>query len=174
MKNINLIIGPLIIIFVAVLLRIFPHPPNFAPIAAMALFGGAYLPRRYAFILPILVMFLSDLFIGFHSQVVFVYGSFMLTVLIGMWISKNKNIKNVFLGAVGASILFFLITNFGVWFIGPSSYSPNLSGLIESYVMGFPFFRNTLMGDLFYTGIFFSSYEFAKNLVLNKSLIFKK
>jgi len=158
MKNtiINLI-TPLSIILFAVLLRILPHPANFAPIGALALFGGVYLSKKYALVLPLLVMLISDFFIGFHNTMIFVYISFLLTGLIGMWVRKNKDVKNIFLASIFSSILFFIVTNFGVWAMG--WYPKTLSGLIETYVLAIPFFRNTALGDLFYTGVFFGSFE---------------
>jgi len=162
------LLNPTVIILFAVTLRLVPHPPNFAPIAAMALFGGAYLNRRYALVVPIAALLLSDLVIGFYSPLVMVsvYGSFVLTGLMGLWLKKRKSAGNVVLTAMGASILFFLVTNFAVWAAG--SYARDLSGLAQSYLMGLPFFRNTLLGDLFYTGVFFGGYELVKSLAVQK------
>lgn len=142
------------------MLRLVPHAPNFAPISAMALFGGAYLNRKYALIVPLIAMFLSDIFLGFHGTIIYVYGSFVATGLIGLWLRKHKNFTNVVGTAFFSSLLFFLITNFGVWLEG-KLYSANLSGLMESYIMAIPFFRNTVLGDLFYVALFFGSYELA-------------
>lgn len=152
------VISPLIIIIFAVVLRLLPHPPNVAPIAAMALFGGVYLNKKYALIVPLVAMFLSDIFLGFYPEVIFVYGSFLLTGLIGLWLRHHKSFQNVILASLSSSILFFLITNFGVWLMG-TMYSKSLDGLFESYFMGLPFFRNTLLGDLGYVGLFFGGYE---------------
>ncbi len=148
-----------------VVARLLPHLPNFTPIAATALFGGVYLKKRYALIIPLAAMFISDIFIGFHSMMPYVYGSFVLTGLIGMWLRTHKNVQNVAAGALISSILFFLITNFGVWAGG--MYARDLSGLLESYVMAIPFFKNTILGDLFYTGAFFGAYELVKMIVYN-------
>lgn len=157
------LLNPSVIILFAVILRLVPHVPNFAPISAMALFGGVYLNKKYALIVPLIAMFLSDIFLGFHNTMVFVYGSFVLTGLIGLWLRKRKNFTNIIAAAFLSSLLFFLITNFGVW-LESRFYSPNIPGLVESYVMGIPFFRNTILGDLFYTGLFFGSYELALKL----------
>ncbi|HEX7456647.1 MAG TPA: DUF6580 family putative transport protein [Candidatus Nanoarchaeia archaeon] len=159
------LVNPSLIIGLAVLARIVPHAPNFTPIAAMALFGGAYLDRRWAILVPLVAMFLSDIFIGFYSPVVMisVYGSFVLTGLIGLWLKNRKLPRTVVLAAVGSSVLFFLITNFAVWLGG--WYPRNLAGLVEAYTMAVPFFRNTLLGDLFYTGVFFGGYELILRLV---------
>ena len=167
-KFFDKLLNPTVIILFAVTLRLVPHPPNFAPIAAMALFGGAYLNRRYALVVPIAALLLSDLVIGFYSPLVMVsvYGSFVLTGLMGLWLKKRKSAGNVVLTAMGASILFFLVTNFAVWAAG--SYARDLSGLAQSYLMGLPFFRNTLLGDLFYTGVFFGGYELVKSLAVQK------
>lgn len=154
----NKLINPLLIILFAVLIRLMPHLPNFAPIGAMALFGGVYLSKKYALFVTLIALFVSDIFLGFHETMVFVYGSFLLTGIIGLWIKDHKNTKNIVLGAFVSSSLFFLITNFGVWIMG-NWYPKNMAGLAECFTLALPFFRNTILGDLFYTGLFFSSYE---------------
>lgn len=158
------ILGPLLIILFAVLMRLVPHPANVAPIAAMALFGGVYLDKKYALIVPLIALFISDIFIGFHDTMVFVYGSFLLTGVIGIWLRQRKSFLSIFLGALTSSILFFLITNFGVWLVG-TMYPKNANGLLESYILALPFFRNTILGDLFYTGLFVGGYELALALL---------
>jgi len=150
------------------LARLLPHAPNFAPIAAMALFGGAYLNKKYAIIIPLVAMFISDAFIGFHDTMIYVYGAFALTGLMGIWLRKHKSIVNVFGATLFSSVLFYLITNFGVWAQG--MYARDLSGLMQSYIMAIPFFKNTLLGNFFYTAMFFGTYEFVKALASKKSL----
>lgn len=151
-----------LMVFAAAFVRLIPHPPNFAPIAAMALFGGAYFNKKsFAFAVPLAAMFLTDLIIGFHSGMWIVYLSFALIVVIGMLILKKVSVKNVVLASVTASISFFIITNFGVWAFG-TMYPKNITGLIECYVAAIPFIHNTLIGDLFFSGIMFGVYEFAK------------
>lgn len=162
------LISPFLIIVFAVILRLLPHPPNFAPIAAMALFGGAYLDKKYALIVPLLAMLISDLFLGLHQTMVFVYGSFLLTGLIGLWLKKHKSLKNILLATISSSILFFLITNFGVWLVW-DFYPKDFYGLIQSYILATPFFRNTILGDLFYTGLFFGSYELLLWFLMRKA-----
>ncbi len=154
---------PLLIISIGVLMRLVPHSPNFTPIAATALFGGTYLSKKYAFIIPVAAMLVSDYFIGFHHTMVYVYGSFILTGVIGIWLREHKSVRNVIGASLLSSVLFFLITNFGVWVNG--AYARDISGLWQSYMMGIPFFRNTVAGDLFYTGAFFLSFEAAKSLI---------
>lgn len=162
----------ILVVLIASVLRLLPHEPNVAPIAAMALFGGAYLSKKKAFVIPVLAMVVSDYFIGFHSVWMWVYGSFLLTVVLGFFIRKNLSFKNIILASTISSVSFFLITNFGVWFAG-TMYPKNLTGLLECYYMGLPFFRNTLVGDYGYNLIFFGSYflirNYEKNLVGNVS-----
>lgn len=160
-KIINFI-SPFSVIAAAVLLRLVPHEPNVAPIGAMALFGGSYLPKKYALPIPILTMFVSDIFLGFHNTIAWVYGSFILIGLIGMLLKNRVNPGNVLLASLASSVLFYLITNFGVWFNG-SMYPKTLSGLLQSYVLALPFFRNTLLGDLFYSGVFFGGYALVRS-----------
>jgi hypothetical protein len=161
-----------------ILLRLVPHLPNFSPISATALFSGTYLKKRYSFILPLVAMAISDYLLlyanpfggsvtglqpitaMFHSTTPYVWGSFMISGLIGLWLRKNNTPSNIILAALVASTQFFLITNFGVWAAG--AYSRGLDGLLTSYVMGLPFFQWTILGDLFYTGVFFGSYALAK------------
>jgi hypothetical protein len=146
--------------------------PNFTPIAAMALFGGTYLNRKYALLVPIIAMLVSDIFIGFYSPIVMfsVYSSFVFAGLIGLWLAKRKSVTNVIFAAAGSSILFFLVTNFAVWFMW---YPRNFVGLTTCYTLAIPFFRNTLLGDLFYTGAFFGGYELVLRLVKKTRLATK-
>ncbi|BDQ02629.1 DUF6580 family putative transport protein [Ignavibacterium sp.] len=151
-----------IMIFAAAFVRLLPHPPNFAPIAAMALFGGAYFNKKsFAFAVPLVAMFLTDAIIGFHSGMWIVYLSFALIVVIGMLMLKKVSIKNVVLASVTASLSFFIITNFGVWAFG-TMYPKNIAGLVECYIAAIPFIQNTLLGDLFFSGVMFGIFEFAK------------
>jgi len=149
-------------IFIAAFVRLIPHPPNFAPIAAMALFGGAYFNKKWAaFLIPLAAVFLTDLFLGFHSTMWAVYLSFVLIVGIGMLMIKQKKVSNIFIASVSASVLFFVITNFAVWASG-IYYPKDLSGLAASYTAAIPFFHYTLLGDLFFVTLMFGSYELVK------------
>ena len=148
---------------IAPLVKFLPHIPNFAPIAAMALFGGTYLNKKYALIIPIVAMLIADYFIGFYSPYIMtsVYGSFILIGLIGIWLRNHKTLPNIVGGTLSGSIIFFLITNFAVWAVPRSFYPHTIQGLIDCYIMALPFFRNTIAGDLFYVTIFFGVYELA-------------
>jgi hypothetical protein len=165
------------VIFIGAFLRVLPHPANFAPIGALALFGGVYLDKRVALWLPIAAMIVSDAFIGFDSIIsrLTVYGAFLLIGLVGMWIRNHKNIFTIVAGSLSASVIFFLVTNFA-FFYPLKMYDHNFAGIIAAYAAGVPFFRNTLFSDLVYTAVFFGSFElvqiFAKrraNVVYNKS-----
>ena len=149
--------------------RLLPHPWNFTPIAAVALFSGVYLGGKYAFSVPLLAMFLSDIFLGFYDWklMLVVYGSFTLVGLMGLMIKKRKNPMTVLGGTLAASISFFLITNFAVWQFS-FWYPKTLSGLFQCYLLALPFFRSALLGDLFYTGVLFGTYELILILVRKK------
>lgn len=173
MKDLKLV--PIILIIFAVLSRLLPHPANFAPITALALFSGVYLPKKYAFVIPIFGMLISDYFIGFYGMTMFfVYGSFFVSSLIGLWLKNHKHLLNILGASLTSSIIFFLISNFGVWVDPFSSYTKDFSGLINTYIMAIPFFRGTLFGDLFYTGVLFGLYElgfyFSKKFLSKKYL----
>jgi hypothetical protein len=160
-------------IVAAVILRLMPHLPNFAPIAALALFGGTYLNKKYALGVPILAMLISDYLIGFYNPWIMlsVYGSFVLIGLIGLWLKKHKTIPNVLGASIFGSIIFFLITNFAVWAVPHSMYPHNLQGLLQSYIMGLPFLKNTLAGDLFYVATMFGLYELVLWLTLKRRVV---
>lgn len=146
------------VICIAVVLRLLPHSPNVAPIAALALFSGAMIPDRRGFIIPIAALLISDLFLGFHTTMPFVYGSFLAIALMGTLLKRDVSPIKTGATSVVGSILFFLVTNFGVWMTS-SMYEKSFSGLMRSYQMGVPFFRNTLLGDLFYVALFFFAYR---------------
>ncbi len=165
------------LLLLGVICRFLPHLPNFAPIAAIALFGAIYLPKKWALTLPLLAMLASDIFIGFYTWQIMlsVYLSFALVVGIGLLVKKNKKFHTVLGGTLLGSVIFFLITNAAVWGFG-TMYAHNFSGLIQSYYMAIPFFRNSLLGDLFYTTVLVGGYEFflaysAKKLATAKEVI---
>ncbi len=158
---------PLIfIILAAVLSRVLPHPPNFAPITGIALFSGSYLSGFSMFILPLSIMFLSDLILGFHTTMFYVYLGFVVIVLLGKLLGKNKSLLRLTAISLTASLIFYLITNFGVW-LSAEMYPKNLPGLELSYIMGLPFLRNTILGDIFYTFVLFYGFSFILNFLQN-------
>ena len=154
----NKLIIPAIIIFAA-LTRLMPHPPNFTPIIAMGLFGGAYLKdKRLALLLPLGAMLLADLFLGFHGTMIWVYGSLIVITSMGFLLKNGVTLKNGAIATLGGSLLFFLVTNFGVWASG-SFYPKTVEGLMSCYAAGIPFFGNTLAGSVFYSSLMFFGYE---------------
>lgn len=161
--NLHQVLPALAIILFAVLLRLLPHPPNIAPITAMALFGGFYLDKKYALAIPLGALFISDIFLGFHDTMVFVYGTFVLTGVIGVAMKRYRNIKTILLTTLASSMLFFIVTNFGVWLVS-GMYVKDLSGLVQSYYFALPFFRNTIVGDMLYIALFVGAYELALRL----------
>lgn len=149
-------------IFIAAFSRLIPHPPNFTAVAAIALFGGAYFSSRYiAFLLPLIALFITDLVIGFHNTMWAVYLAFTLVVLMGMGLKNKKKIGNIFLASVSASVLFFIVSNFAVWLAG-GLYPKTAEGLLLCYTAAIPFFHYNLLGDIFFVGILFGTFELAK------------
>ncbi|WP_370478210.1 DUF6580 family putative transport protein [Tamlana flava] len=146
-------------IAVAIVFRLVPHLPNVTPITAAALFSGVYFTdKKLAFIIPLLAMAISDIFLGFTLTSAFVYTALILVGLIGIY-SKKMNFKSILI----SSISFFLITNFGVWLIW---YPLNLNGLLECYTLAIPFFRNSLIGDFFFAGVLYFGFNFVSNRYL--------
>ena len=148
------------IVVAATAMRLVPHPPNVTPIAAIALFGGAHFAsKRAALAVPLLAMCLSDLLLGFgvHRVMPFVYGSFALIVVLGRLIGDRRSTLAVGGAALTGSVLFFVITNFGVWLLS-DLYPRTVEGLVACYVAAIPFFRNTLAGDLLYASVLFGGF----------------
>jgi hypothetical protein len=152
-------------IFAAAALRLVPHPPNFSPIDAMALFSGAYLGRRgLAFAAPFGALFLSDAILGFYPGMAFVYGSVAAIVLIGWLVASNKSLLRIAGGAVVSSVLFFVVSNFGTW-LDSGMYPHTAFGLAGCYTAAVPFFQNTFAGDLFYSALLFGGFALLQRLV---------
>jgi len=165
----NEIITVSIMVAIAAATRFLPHPPNFTAIGGMALFGAATLTnKKLAFLVPIMAMFISDLFIpnGFNLSV---YTAFIAIAAMGLLISNKKGPMPVIVGSISASVIFFAISNFGVW-ASQAMYTKNAIGLISCFEAAIPFFPNTLAADLFFSSLLFSSYAIIKktNLVIAK------
>tara|TARA_Y100000385_G_C13020065_1_gene605771 strand:- start:405 stop:974 length:570 start_codon:yes stop_codon:yes gene_type:complete len=181
MKKINLsYIGIIGLILLASFSRIIPHISNFTPIGAIALFGGAYFKNKiHSFIIPILSLWISDLLINnyilsyyeqftwFYPGFLWQYSSFCIIILIGNFALKKPSIDKIFLSSISSSLLFFIITNFGVWISG-SLYPLNIKGLITCYILAIPFFKGTLLSFLLYSSLLFGVFEIFKSTqVLN-------
>ncbi len=156
----------LAIIAIAAALRIAPHPWNFTPVGAMALFSGAIIKdRRLAFAFPLLALFAGDLFVGFYQPgvMLLVYASFLLSVLIGRLLCGRRTFLRIAGATLLGSIQFFLVTNFAVWWL-LNSYPKTAAGLVACYVAGLPFFGNTLASDALYVALFFGAFSLAENV----------
>lgn len=152
------------IVLAVSLYRIFPHPPNFTPALAVALFAGAHFSdRRLAVIVPLFAMLIADLFLGLHATLPFVYAAILLLVLLGGWLRQRKTVTNVAAVAVGGSVVFFLLSNFGVWLMLPAVYPHTLEGLLAAYVAAIPFYQNTLLSTLLFTGLLFGGFHLLEN-----------
>ena len=156
------------LILVTIIFRIIPHPFNVTPVMAISLFAGATISdKRWSILIPVLAMFLSDVILSltnhyslFHNTIFFVYGSILITVGLGWNLqSKKVNVGKTALFTLISSILFFVITNIGVWLFG-GLYSQDISGLEKCFVMAIPFFKYSLLGDSFFVMVLFGTYEF--------------
>jgi hypothetical protein len=171
--------GPLtlaVLIFIAVLSRLLPHPPNFSPIEAVALFGGAYFAKRHwALLVPLLAMFASDLLLGVFNRGIYwsyfasagyllVYACIALSTLLGFGLRGKVSASRLLSYSLAGSLLFFVVTNFGVW-MSDSMYPKTAAGLIATYVAGVPFFQWTVLGTLFYAAVLFGGFELLRSRV---------
>jgi len=167
--------------FAVAMSRLLPHPLNFAPVAAIALYGGARGKNlAFSFLLPILVMLVSDVLVMaimypengnpfaylITTSALSVYFAFCLIVCIGLLLKRNIKVPTVILASLGSSFLFYIVTNFFVWY-GASFYPQTFAGLIECYAAGIPFFKgdvtqsfflNQFIGDLFFNGVLFGTH----------------
>jgi hypothetical protein len=153
------------IVMLAALARLIPHPPNVTPIAAMALFGGAYFSgRKAAYAVPLAAMLLSDIILGFlvygnalwASQPV-VYACIIVMVAMGRLVRPRCSPLSVALVTMASSVMFYVVTNFAVWAFG-SFYPRTWDGLTTCYIAAIPFFRNTVMGDFAFTALLFGGF----------------
>ena len=152
-------------ILLAATARIAPHPWNLTPVGAMALFSGAMLrDRRAAFLFPLAVLFVGDIFIGFHKLMPVVYASFLVNVAIGFWLRERRTLVRIGGATLLGSMQFFVATNFSVWALG-GSYPKTMAGLAACYVAGIPFFWNTLAGDAIYAGLLFGGFVQAERML---------
>ena len=163
------------LILICAFSRIIPHMPNFSPLGAIGLFGAAHFAKKWqAFLIPIAATWLSDLFINnviyaqyypkftwFYEGFYWQYGSYLLIALAAIFILKKVNPQRVVSGALTSTAIFFLISNFGCW-IGSTTYPQNFGGLMTCYAAGIPFLKGTLLGDLFYSGVLFSTFAMAQ------------
>lgn len=151
------------VVLLVVLWRIFTEIPNFTPVMALAFFLGSFFGKRHiALLIPLVGMFISDLIIGLHSTLMFVYLAFALAAGIGMLLRRHINFGTVVAGALSSSILFYLITNLGAWLVSMGAYPMTFSGLMASYIAGIPFFRTELLGTLLFSGLFFGAFYLLK------------
>lgn len=159
----------IVFILFGALARLLPHVPNFTPIGALALFGAAYRGRRFALLVPLAAMTLSDVVIGGHTTLPYVYASFALIALMGTLVFRNGVSTTKVVGAsLASSGILYLVSNFGVWAAG-TLYPRSLDGLVMAYVMGIPYLRSTIVGDLFYAGIMFGGYALARHFAANRT-----
>jgi hypothetical protein len=141
--------------------RVIPHPPNFTPVLAVALFAGAqFTDRRLALLIPLLAMLIADLYIGMHATLPFVYGAIALMVALGVWLKSRQSVAWIAATTVSGSMLFFVITNFGAWLTMPELYARSAEGLLTAYIAAIPFYQNALAGDLLFTAVLFGGFYF--------------
>ena len=147
----------LIIISFGILSRLVVHTPNFTPVLSMALLGGMYLKGRQAVLVPLALMVLSDLIIGFYGlEMFFVWGSIALISILGIWLKTKKSFTNVLGGSVISAFIFFIVTNFSSWI---ALYPHTVVGLRQCYILAIPFFRSTLLSTIAYSLVFYTAYE---------------
>jgi hypothetical protein len=177
MKRIDPRVLALSFFVLAIILRFLPHPPGFAPVAAMALFAGCYISGVAGIILAVGAMVFSDAIghmlnvpgIYFYDSLtmVTVYLAFAASALVGRGLRGRVSHLSVPVASLAASAVFFLSTNFASWLDPMMEYPQTLSGLVSCYVRAIPFYRNAILGDLFYSALMFGGYA----LLLSRSQV---
>jgi len=158
-------LGLFILVF-GIMMRLIVHPANFTPVLALILFGAVYCNKKYALLLPLFLMMLTDAILGVHSLILFTWGSMMLVSLIGLWLRERHDWLHLTAASVGSAVLFYIVTNLGVWLLG-GYYPMSLEGLIDCYALAIPFFRTMLVSTLIYSFVFFGLYELIASRVRN-------
>lgn len=159
-----------LLVLVAAFSRILPHPANFSPVMAIALFSGvAFLSRKESLLVSLVAMIVSDFFIGFHDLMLVVYGCMVLMTAAGWYLKQDRTILKTVTIAFAGSLFFFIVTNFAVW-LTSGMYALDFNGLVQCYMMAIPFYQNSIAGDVGYTVILFGAlYAFER--VQNKSQV---
>jgi len=152
-----------VLILAGFMLRLLPHAPNMVPVAAIAVFAGVYLDKKMVPWVPLAIMVASDVVLGLHDLVLYTWGSFLLIGFLGMWLRNHKSWQNIFGMSVFSALLFFFVTNFGVWM---AWYPHTWKGLEVCYINAIPFLRNTMVSNIIFTFVLFGAYELARKAVL--------
>lgn len=148
------------LVVIGIGLRLIPHTANFAPVGAIALFAGAILSWRIALWLPLIIMVASDLLLGLHDTILFTWGGFTLVAVIGLLLRNRSNLMKIAAGAPASALLFYIVSNFGVWVEG-SLYPRTWQGLVDCYLLALPFLRTSLWADISFAIVFFGLYTYA-------------
>ena len=160
---------PIGLIVILALSRLIPHPDNFTPIIAIAIMGSYFFNNiNLSYLVVLFSMLIADFFIGFYGHVLFVYLPLFLIILVFFKLSKKINFKNLFIFGFTGSLIFFIISNFGVWLVS-GLYEKNINGLIECYFMAIPFFKNTLMSTLIFSYLSLIIYKFSNKFFIVKA-----
>ena len=163
---------PILMLLACVVLRLVPHPPNFAPVGATSVFAGRTMRLGSGILLTFAAMLISDFALGmlkgiraFDVVTPFIYAGFLVQLLLGRWLRAVRG------GAIGAAVLgsvgFFVLSNFGVWIKG--GYGLTLSGLAACYVAAIPFFGGTLFGDVVWTIVLSIAYRWIARRVESRN-----
>lgn len=161
-------------IVVGVFGRLLPLPPNMTPITSLALFSGTQLPRKVAFLISLLALAVSDIFLArlhgheiFGLWSIFTYSGFAMIVMAGFWLKSDASAGRTFAALLGSSVFFWLWTNLGVWLVG-GIYPMNGQGFVACYVAALPFLRNSMLGDLAWGFVFFAGFSAVRQLAAKK------
>lgn len=150
-----------ILIVMGFMMRLIPHAPNVVPVAAIAIFSGAYLNKKIVPWVPLAIMMLSDIVIGLHDIFIYTWGAFIIAGYMGMWLREKRTPVRILGISVSSALVFFVISNFGVWI---NWYPHTIHGFIDCYVKALPFLRNTMIGNVVFASLLFGLYELARRL----------
>ncbi len=158
------IIGILAIGFLS---RLIPHMWNFTPVLALALFAGIHLPKKQMFIVPLVLMLMADVILGIYPSILFTWVAVLGSVCVGLLLRENRTLLKLTLGGFGAALVFFFISNLGVWVY---QYPKTWAGLVNCYMLAIPFFRNTLLSTICYSIVLIGGYDWVLNRIVARQV----
>jgi len=151
------------LVFILAISRIIPHPPNFTPVISIVILGGILFRSFFlCMIVFILAMLISDLLIGLHHNMIYIYLTLIFIGYIFFNFANKTNLKNLWIFSLAGSTIFFIITNFFVW-LNSGLYEKNIEGILSCYTMALPFFTNTIFSTLFFSYLTYIAINYFNN-----------
>lgn len=169
-KLVKRILFGLTLTLAVVLARLIPHAPNFTPLLAMTIFCAVSVEdKKWGLLMPLIAMGISDIFLGWHASMIFVYGAIILVGVLSIFLCKSQKISSVAMATLISPLVFYGVTNFGVWAV-TSMYSKTFIGLYMSYIAGLPFLKVSMSSTVLFSCILFVPFFMLKQSNIREKL----